>query len=234
MERASIYAASRAFGLTWHRFPVFELHYAHRGNLTWELRDGSRLRIRGGNVTILAPNTEHRSLYDFELPAVTLGFAVFPNAPSPSPPFATPAEQADAFRILRKAGTRVVSGCPGLDAEFCALHDEVRRLVAEPRLQSPMNLGLARSRLHKLFYLLLRSLTAPRGKPHYTPVRVAIRHMERHLADNLSADAITIASIADRLGFSSSSTFSRRFSKHFGITPTEYRHQTLRKLRESR
>ena len=120
MQSASLYTTTRSNRVPFHAYPVYELHYVHTGHLTWELEDGSSLYIRGGDVAVVQPDTRHRSAHDADAPSIFLALCLAPDAPSPSLPFQTREEQADAFRILRKAGNCVVHGCSGLDDTFRA------------------------------------------------------------------------------------------------------------------
>lgn len=65
-----------------------------------------------------------------------------------------------------------------------------------------------------------------------TPLEVITITRLKKAAELLAEGTYKIYEIADRVGFSSQSNFTRSFQKQFGITPTEYQHtkQNERKL----
>ncbi len=205
MPNASLYTTTRSNPVPFHAYPVFEFQYLHTGHLTWEMEDGSCLHIRGGDVSVVQPNTRHHSAYDVDAPAIFLALCLDPDAPSPSLPFATREEQADALRILRQAGNCVVRGCSGLDDAFRVLRNEARWLANAGTAKAPSGSPVAhrcafdrtpageaymRGLLHRVFLGMLRSLVEPARTPHYAAVKRAMRHIEEHLADDLSVRAL--------------------------------------------
>jgi AraC-like DNA-binding protein len=72
---------------------------------------------------------------------------------------------------------------------------------------------LITGRLHTLF----------RAETGETPAEYVLRQRLERSADMLRNGAVSIASIADRFGFSSSQNFARSFRKYFRMTPTAYR-----------
>ena len=200
---ASLYDRKNAAPLPFHHWDPFEFHYVHEGSLTWQLADGSCLRVRGGDVAIIQPNTPHRSTDDIDAPAVFLVFCIDPAAFSPSPPFISAPEQEAALRILRNAGNRVCRGLPAMDEVFRGLHQEAWRIAnangaaATSRSRNPLRGAFAfdrtaageaylRNLLHRAFLFMLRSVADAPRTPHYTSVKRALTYVDKHLADNPS------------------------------------------------
>ena len=231
MPNASLYTTTRSNPVPFHAYPVFEFHYLHTGHLTWEIEDGSILHIRGGDVSVVQPNTRHRSAHDVDAPSIFLALCLDPDSPFPSLPFATREEQADAFRILREAGNRVVHGCPGLDDAFRSLRNTARRIAHLETAEAPSDSSIpqgdafhgtpagyayVRGLLHQVFLGMLRSLAVPVRTPRFAPVDRALRHIQEHLGKNLSVNEIARAAAVSK------SRLHALFYEQTGENPAEY------------
>ena len=247
LDEAKIFTVTRAYPLQPHCHPIFEMHYLHTGFLSWEFADGPQLNVRGGDVAVIPPNTRHRSLNDAETPSVFLSLSIMPDPPSPSPPFVTLEEQAEAYRILGASGSRVVHGHPELDAAFCALRNKASQVVrgnggktsiphADHRTVfalSVLDTAILRMLLHQCLLRMLSALAKPGSVPHYTPVRRAIRFMNKNIGDSLSLSDLVRAARVSR------SRFSALFHAETGQHPAEYLmrlrlDRSIRMLRDGR
>ena len=64
---------------------------------------------------------------------------------------------------------------------------------------------------------------------HQSPMEFLIEYRLRRSIDLLKVSHLTILDISLAIGFSGASFYTETFKKHFGITPTEYRKQLLKK-----
>jgi AraC-like DNA-binding protein len=245
IERAAIWSFREAFYEPAHVSSWYEVGYLHSGTLTLELKNGARLRARGGDFFILQPGTYHRCAHDVISPCVYLLMCVCQDRPACCPPFADSREQSAAMKMLKRAGNRVVRACPGMDAAFMNLHNEVcgqydrpgpgprfawqpspydgqhverdALLVPGSKNMAKLKVCLVRCLLFHAFMLVLRSIETPGKTPRYPAVRQALRFIERHLTDRMSVTQVA------RMAGLSAGRMTSLFREQTGETPAAYR-----------
>ena len=215
LNRAGLWTVRHAFPVSEHTVGQYEIQYTHTGNLTLLPRDGSPMRIRGGDISILQPNTPHRCAYDMESPSTFIVMCVAPDPPFPCLPFASRKELETGLRLLREAGNCVVRGSPEVDTAYLALRAAVSRFGNKPKGSVPA--WVLRGLLHQVFLYVLQSLSSTARLPRHAAVQRARRYLREHVSDHVS-----VRQVARTAGLSVA-RLHVLFHRETGETPADYR-----------
>lgn len=199
-----------------HAYPVYEINYVLTGNLSWRLDNGSMMTVKGGEISILQPNTFHECINDFASPASYLVLCAKPAPTFPCHPFISRKEMNRCLDILKKAGNCVVRGSCELSNACTALRNAV---------SSPHGTLLEKMRLRNLLDTITIQIFSCLAKPSISQHSMMIDKAKKFITFHLT-ERISVNDLADIAGLGIA-RFHTLFLKETGETPAEY-HQRLR------
>lgn len=203
---------SKANYLGWHKHRGFELTFALKGSVRWEIENHATQHMTSGSVSLVLPHVAHRGTDDVTHPC-EMAYIVF-NPQHKDASLLTPLSDADLQDLTHsfsKAGNRLVKGNLFIDS---LLHEFVHSLfLFDPDKRSmPMIRGL-------LCQLILHSAMCFRSNEELTltnEIKTALAYINEHYMEEIG-----IKDIADYINKSETYLYNT-FKKELGQPPNEY------------
>jgi AraC-like DNA-binding protein len=198
-----------------HRHRCWEITYLRKGEVTWELSNGLRLNVHGGQIALTQPRLLHRGELERIRPCELFWILVDP-APGSALDFRIfkHPELATVKRILLTAGNIVVN----VEGTCGHLYDRLKHLLDQKVKTSDTALHNARIRICivDLFLGLMRSFAVRAGQGRSQAMHAAVQQLSQNLEDKNAIDKAVQFSGLKR------SRFFERFKNEVGLSPHEF------------
>ncbi|MSU48065.1 MAG: AraC family transcriptional regulator [Opitutus sp.] len=201
--------------IPWHSHTYFELLFVLDGATAYEIADGRRLDLMGGQFFVVPPGVEHRGVQNLRTPSNVCGLAFDPRASEARKN--TPFTSSDLKWLRRQFEQHSLSVRP-LGTELRRLMGTLCRLRDEFAARAGAAGAAASFRLTTCAVILQAANQLAHGEPDHT-LRLSatvLAHVEAHYGEPLRA-----ADLARAAGCSRSRLF-QIFKRSTGMTPTDY------------
>jgi len=198
-----------------HAHPSYEITYVRDGEVTWELADGTALRLHGGQVALTQPDVPHRGELESIRPCELFWIWVAPGGRDASRHTTfSRAALARIDAVLREAGNCVVASEDVRGDAF----DRARRLLDSEGATRGGDLWVAECRLAllELFLCTYHAIARSGARRRSPAIDRAAQFLRDHAAGDVSVDQ------AGRVAGLSHSRFFERFRQETGMSPHEY------------
>ena len=186
-----------------------------KGEVTWELSNGLRLNVHGGQIALTQPNLRHRGELDKIRPCELLWLWVDPKACSAlSFNVFSSQELAQISQILLDAGNVVIQA----EMACGALYDRIKHLL-DQKAKSPEGVLLdaqIRVCMVDLFLGFMRSFAVRTGRKNSRTMHAVMQLLSQNLDDKKILDR------AVRFSGLKRSRFFERFKTEVGLSPHEF------------
>lgn len=202
-----------------HTHDGYEITYVFEGAVVWEMGDGRKLRLSGGDMALIQPRLTHKGHLDIIQPAAIfwlatqqLSGAILRNSGFEH------VECARLDSVLSTAGNNVWYAGETFHESLCMLHDQMRRWQTHRGDVggAPVVPGIRGLINHVLVLAagVAQQKRSPRSVGNY--VNAARLYMRSHLDSD-----VKIADVARHVGISMSRLHAL-FKKETGLTPNDF------------
>jgi AraC-like DNA-binding protein len=208
--------------LDWHRNDGFELTFALKGSVVWQVHDGPDLRVSGGELSITKPRILHRGQYSVVAPVDLFYVVINPSvARAQENTVFSISDLKELARRFHRHGNRVVRA----SVELLKRLNTLRATFVQLSRHVTANLKAdARAQICQVLLYSAESLESVTTPPAGAAIANALTRLQKDPAGLVSMD-----DIAADVGLGRSS-FYEQFRTVTGMTPADYL-QRLRCMR---
>ena len=198
-----------------HRHTCWEITFLRKGEVTWEISNGLRLNVHGGQIALTQPKLRHRGELDKIRPCELLWLWVDPLARNTTRfSVFSSRELAQIRRTLVAAGNVVVQA-----ESACGAHYDQLKHLLDQKAKSPEGVLLdaqIRICMADLFLGFVRSLAVRTGRENSRTMHAVMQLLSQNLDDKNMIDQ------AVRFSGLKRSRFFERFKNEVGLSPHEF------------
>lgn len=200
--------------LEWHSHDGFELTFVTKGNVCWELADGSTHHLDIGQASLVLPNMSHQGLHGVTSPCEMAWITFMPDKNATMHTPITPNEMQSLKEMFFHCGNCVVDTTPMM----LSLLDELKKLfVNKDTFRNSTLSGINQRAL--LFQILIHAACCfdlsllPNEPSDFT---IASSYIKSRFTEPLS-----VREIAQQIGKKETYVYNL-FKTQTGLTPNEY------------
>jgi AraC-like DNA-binding protein len=201
--------------LGWHKHNGFELTFALKSSVIWEIEDDSKQHLSSGHISLVSPHVAHRGMDDVTHPCemVFIVFEPLKNDALSNTPFSA-SDMENIYTIFSSAGNKMIKAN---DFIFNLLNEYRKALVLyEAKSSHYMIESQLRGLLSQIILQCALSFKDNEELQLSREIQIALEYMKEHFTED-----IEIKHVADHIHKSTTFLYNT-FKKEIGQAPNEY------------